>query len=169
MIVVLVALTIATVVGLVVLWPTGKLRHSAALQNVRSLGARITAVDRKSCALGTGTCQAVTAKLMSGPNKGQLTTFTITPTPGLGTLERGERIRVTKNPAPPPGADPTVKVPPYSFTDFDRRTDVVAWARLRRPAAGHRPPPRAASPGRPGNERRARGRVRDPVDPPWAF
>src|SRR3954470_10141735 len=129
MVVVLVALTIATVVGLVVLWPTGKLRHSAALQNVRSLGARITAVDRKSCALGTGTCQAVTAKLTSGPNKGELTTFTVTPSPGLGTLEQGQRIRVTKNPAPPPGADPTVKVPPYSFTDFDRRLPML-WLGL---------------------------------------
>ena len=93
MFVVLVALTTATVVGLVVLWPTGKLRHSAALQNVRSLGAHITAVERKSCALGTGVCQAVTATLTSGRDKGASTTFTVTPTPGLGTLERGELIR----------------------------------------------------------------------------
>jgi uncharacterized membrane protein len=122
---VLVALAVTTVVGLVVLWPTGRLKHSAALQNVSSLGARVTGVDRKSCALGTGTCQAVTAKLTSGPNKGDLTTFTVTPTPGLGTLQPGERIRVIKNPPAPAGADPTVKVPPYSFTDFDRRLPML--------------------------------------------
>jgi uncharacterized membrane protein len=129
MVAVLVVLSIATVAGLVLLWPSGRLEHSAALQNLSSLGARITSVDRRSCALGTGTCQAVTAKLTSGPNKGELTTFTVTPSPGLGTLEQGQRIRVTKNPAPPPGADPTVKVPPYSFTDFDRRLPML-WLGL---------------------------------------
>ena len=71
----------------------------------------------------------MTARLTSGPNKGRLTTFTVTPTPGLGTLNRGERIRVTKNPPAPPGADPSVKVPPYSFTDFDRRLPMV-WLGL---------------------------------------
>jgi uncharacterized membrane protein len=32
---------------------------------------------------------------------------------------------VIKNPPPPPGADPTVKTPPYSFTDFDRRMPIL--------------------------------------------
>jgi len=36
---------------------------------------------------------------------------------------------VTKNPPPPPGADPTIKVPPYSFTDFDRRLPML-WLGL---------------------------------------
>jgi len=129
MVVVLVALVVATVVGLVVLWPEGKLKHSSALQNVRSLGGRVTAVERTGCALGSGTCQAVTVKLTSGPNKGQRTAFTVTPTPGLGSLERGERIRVIKNPPPPPGADAGAKVPPYSFTDFDRRLPML-WLGL---------------------------------------
>ena len=125
MVAVLLGLVVATVIGFVALWPEGKVKRSAALQNVHSLGATVTAVKRERCALGTGTCQAATAKLTTGPNKGEHTAFTVTPTPGLGNLERGERIRVIKNPPPPKGADPTVKVPPYSFTDFDRRLPML--------------------------------------------
>jgi len=124
MLLALAALVLATIVGLVLLWPSGKLKRPTSIQTIATLGARVTHSSRGPCTFNRGsTCQSVTVKLSSGPRKGGSTTFEVTPIPGLGALKRGDLIRVIRNPPPPVGS--TVKLPPYSFSDFDRRLPMV--------------------------------------------
>ena len=120
----LAALAAATVIFLVALWPKGHIEHSSAVQITKSRGAEVLDVVTKSCATSlNGRCKVVTAKLLDGPDKGNRTSFAITPIPGLGNLKAGDRIRVIHNPPPPVGA--TVKLPAYAFSDFDRRLPML--------------------------------------------
>ena len=124
MLVALAALVISTLVALVALWPQGKLKRPSSIQSISTQGARVKSASKGPCALNKGsTCQSVTVELSSGPRKGETTTFEITPIPGLGDLEAGDRIRVIKNPPPPENA--SVRLPPYSFSDFDRRMPML--------------------------------------------
>jgi uncharacterized membrane protein len=124
MLLVLAVLVIGTIVGLIILWPSGKLKRPASLQTLSTQGARVTRADKGPCSLNrASTCQSVTVKLTSGAHKGETTTFEVTPIPGLGDLEDGDLIRVIRNPPPPAGA--TVRLPPYSFSDFDRRLPMI--------------------------------------------
>jgi uncharacterized membrane protein len=61
----------------------------------------------------------VTAKIRDGRNKGAHTSFQVYPTAGLSGVMAGDAIRIIRNPPPPEGA--TMKLPAYSFSDFDRR------------------------------------------------
>ena len=108
-----------TIVGLVTLWPHGRLGHKGSLGPVRTLGAVAERVERVPCALSTThVCRVARVKLLDGPRKGLVTTMTTIDTAGSLNIRAGDRIRVYKNNAPK-GA--TAHIEPYSFADFDRR------------------------------------------------
>jgi uncharacterized membrane protein len=115
------ALLIAgTLISLIKLWPHGQIAHPSSLVVMRSQGAVVERVAETHCrSTLTGRCRVVTAKIRDGRGKGTLTSFDIVPAPGLGGLKAGDAIRIIRNPPPPEGA--TIKLPAYSFSDFDRR------------------------------------------------
>src|SRR5438105_165130 len=121
----------ATVVGLAVLWPHGKVARPRAITSQKTLAAKIVSVVRTRCTIaGVAGCRTVRAKLTEGPDRGRTTTLLIAGTTGFGALASGDRIRVFKTPAPPQGSPPAVtKLPPYSFADFDRRGPML-WLAL---------------------------------------
>jgi uncharacterized membrane protein len=127
------ALAAATVVGIVVLWP-----HDRELPRPEGLAAphtqkgKITGVMEVRCGAGVQQrdCLRVAAEVQSGPDKGLKVKFTFGK--GEGDFGVGDRIRVFKNPPPPPGTDPALQpdVGPYSFSDFERRPPMLWLAVL---------------------------------------
>jgi uncharacterized membrane protein len=115
------ALLIAgTAISLFKLWPQGPIPRPKALVVQSSQGATVDRVADKPCKTSpTGTCRIVTAKIRDGRNKGAHTSFQVYPTAGLSGVKAGDAIRIIRNPPPPQGA--TIKLPAYSFSDFDRR------------------------------------------------
>ena len=58
-----------TVVGLVTLWPHGRVSHKGPLGPVRTLGAVAERVQRVPCALSTShVCRVARVKLLDGPH-----------------------------------------------------------------------------------------------------
>ncbi len=123
---------LATVVGLVVLWPpaTTSSRLGAGadlgtpvdLVNATVLAA--PAVPCQSAVPGTAlTCREVTARLDSGPEKGQTTVLDITEGPDQPTLRAGDEIVLGR------AADPGSGVA-YYFSDYQRRAPLLALGLL---------------------------------------
>jgi uncharacterized membrane protein len=123
MLLALAVLVLGTIVGLIVLWPSGRLERPASIQSISTQGARVTKTSTGPCMNNPrSTCQNVTVKLSSG----KTTTLEVIHVPGLDDVERGDMIRVIKNPPPPPGANTTLA--DYSFFDFDRRLPMLGLA-----------------------------------------
>jgi uncharacterized membrane protein len=125
------ALMVATVVGLVVLWP-----KSEELPRPEGLGppthtekGEIVGVRSTPCGLGAGRtdCLLVTAKLQSGPDEGREVNFTFAA--NEGDFDVGDTVRLYKNPPLPPEAvEAGVEFEPYAFSDFERRPAMIGLA-----------------------------------------
>jgi uncharacterized membrane protein len=110
---------IATVMGLVVLWPHGKVGHPGQFGPIRTVGAVAEKVTTKPCRLSAShRCRVATIKILNGPQKGRVTQLTTVAAVGALDVQPGDHIRVFRNQLPAGGA---VNIPPYSFADFDRR------------------------------------------------
>jgi uncharacterized membrane protein len=116
----------ATIVGLAVLWPHGSVARPRSITTQRTLGAKVVSVVATPCAIaGAAGCRTVRAKLTEGADRGKTTTLLIAGTNGFGGLAAGDRIRVFKTPAPPPGVVAARGTAPYSFADYDRRLPML--------------------------------------------
>ena len=115
---------LATVVGVVVLWPppTPKDRTGGLGMPVDLVEATVTAspvVPCRSALPGVAlVCRDVTARLDSGPEKGQSTLLHITESPDQPTLGEGDTVILGR------AADPGQPVA-YFFSDFQRRTPLL--------------------------------------------
>jgi uncharacterized membrane protein len=124
------ALAVATVAGLVLLWP-GEIKSQVAQGiSVESEAAKVESVKEGFCAgFATQTCQLVGARVESGPEKGKRIEIQL----GAGGLDPnvdpGDEIRVSKGPKPPKGA-PAVAGTGYSLYDFERREPMLILALL---------------------------------------
>jgi uncharacterized membrane protein len=117
---------VATIVALVVLWPTGGAVRSRSIAVSKTNGARVSHVANLRCAVAASEmCQVVTATLLDGRDKGSKTTFDFLPTPGASRLAAGDRIRVLRNPPVPKGTPAGQRLGKYSFADYDRRLPLV--------------------------------------------
>jgi uncharacterized membrane protein len=128
MVVCLAALVAVTMVGLIVLWPHGALKHSSSLVSTKTVAAEVTAVKKVPCSFqvaGPGGCQIATVKVLEGRNKGATARLQLSGASGPVIAKVGDRVRVFKTPAPPPGTPVTEQPPPYSFADFDRRAPML--------------------------------------------
>ena len=120
---------LATLVGLVALWPppTPKDRSGGLGTPVDLVRATVTAapvVPCRSALPGVAlVCRDVTARLDSGPEKGQTTTLDITESPDQPTLSVGNRVILGR------AADPGVPAA-YYFADFQRRAPLLALGAL---------------------------------------
>jgi uncharacterized membrane protein len=118
-------LAITTVAGLVVLWPgdvDSKLGQGLTAPTER---AEVEQVKSFPCSgFQTDTCRDIVVRLETGPDEGDRTTIRL----GAGgldpDLETGDQIRVTKGQAAPGTR------PPYTLTDFERRTPMLVLAGL---------------------------------------
>ena len=114
-----VILAIATVVGLALLWPHGKLGRSNQFGPIRTIGAVAEKVRSVPCALSAShVCRVAEIRILDGPQKGHRTLLTTVAAVGSLDVGQGDRIRVYKNPVTPGSSRPRDT---YSFADFDRR------------------------------------------------
>jgi uncharacterized membrane protein len=120
---------LATVLGLIVLWPppVPKDRTGGLGTPVDLVNATVTAAPQVPCRSGLPgaplVCRDVTARLTSGPEKGQSTTLEITESPDQPTLRAGDRIILGR------AADPGQPVA-YFFSDYQRRVPLLALGLL---------------------------------------
>jgi uncharacterized membrane protein len=121
-------LAIATLVGLVILWPHGKFGRSNQFGPIRTVGAVAEKVDTVPCALSAShTCRVAHVRILDGPEKGRTTVLTTVAAVGSLDVSQGDRIRVYKNTLP---AGSTARPDnTYSFADFDRR-GAMLWLGL---------------------------------------
>jgi uncharacterized membrane protein len=122
------ALAVATLAGLVLLWPGEVESQVAQGIAVESEHAEIERVEEGLCAGFAGqSCQLVTARIESGSEQGKRVEIQL----GAGGLDPdvdpGDEIRVTKAPEPPPGTD-AVAGTGYSLYDFERREPMLILA-----------------------------------------
>ncbi|MGZ4402088.1 MAG: YibE/F family protein [Gaiellaceae bacterium] len=122
-----VVLAIATLVGLVILWPHGKFGRSNQFGPIRTVGAVAEKVDVVPCALSAShTCRVAHVRILDGPEKGTKTVLTTVAAVGSLDVAQGDRIRVYKNTVPEGTDRPSTG---YSFADFDRR-GAMLWLGL---------------------------------------
>jgi uncharacterized membrane protein len=114
-----VILAIATVIGLALLWPHGKVDRSGQLGPIRTVGAVAEKVKSVPCALSAShICRVAQIRILDGPQQGRRTLLTTVAAVGSLDVAQGDRIRVYKNPVTAGASRPTDT---YSFADFDRR------------------------------------------------
>lgn len=124
------ALAVATVVGLVVLWPGHVESRVAQGMSTDSERADVTSVREGFCAgLMSQTCQFVRATIASGPEEGKRITIQLNAGGLDPNVDPGDKIRVTKGPKPPKNA-PAVTGTGYSLYDFERRGPILLLAGL---------------------------------------
>ncbi len=124
------ALAVATLAGLVLLWPGEVDSQIAQGIAVETESATVERVEEGACAgFATQNCQLVTARIESGPETGKSVEIQL----GGGGLDPdvdpGDDIRVAKAPEPPPGSE-AVAGTGYTLYDFERRGPMLILAGL---------------------------------------
>ena len=110
-------LVLATVVGLVVLWPDGDLALTAPGTDVERGTAAV--VDVHPCRLEVEGCRAATVELRSGPGAPATVEALLPYGPGAPEVVAGDDIVVAYAAQAPEGER-------YSFQDFDRSTPLLS-------------------------------------------
>jgi uncharacterized membrane protein len=134
----LASIAVATLVGLIVLWP-----GDAQTELVPGLGAEtelaeVSAVETVPCpgigapgALEGAECARATVDLRSGPDEGESTTIDLGSTDLAPDLDPGDEVRLIRNPVPPTtdGVTPdAAELQAYALSDFERRQPVLLLA-----------------------------------------
>jgi uncharacterized membrane protein len=124
------ALAVATVVGLIVLWPGQVESQVAQGIAVESERAQVDRVEEGFCAgFATQQCQFVKARIESGPETGKRIEIQLSAGGLDPDVDPGDGIRVAKAPEPPEGA-PAVTGTGYTLYDFERRGPMLVLAAL---------------------------------------
>ncbi len=123
-----VPLLVATIVGLIVLWPRGDLPSPGPSLGLRTtlVTATVASVTTVPCRGGPqtiATCQSVRVRLTSGPDKGTDTLLDFSVGAGNPTLKRGDPILLGRS------TDPTGRTF-YAFADYQRRAPLLVLALL---------------------------------------
>jgi uncharacterized membrane protein len=125
-----VALAVATVAGLIVLWPGHVESQVAQGISVESERADVYSVREGFCAgFSSQTCQFVHAKIETGPETGKRIVIQLDAGGLDPNVDPGDKIRVAKAPKPPKGA-PAVAGTGYTLYDFERRGPMLVLAGL---------------------------------------
>jgi uncharacterized membrane protein len=127
-IVVFVVLVGTTIGGVAVNWPRHRtIPGSAQFRPPKTYGATVVAMRERPCEEpGTHGCSTVTVKLTSGPDKGTRTELAFGDGGGDARVALGDSLLVYKNPEPKSAVLAGVKLPAYSFSDF-QRTSPLLW------------------------------------------
>ncbi len=128
--VVVAVLALATLAGIVVLWPGDVESGIAEGVLVDSERGTVERVEETVCPGLIGQdCKQVFVRLESGPESGELVQLQLGGQGFDPDVDPGDEVRVTKTPEPPPGAEPLAGTG-YSFVDFERRGPMLWLAAL---------------------------------------
>ncbi len=118
------ALAVATVIGLVNLWPDGReIEPPPGFGGLGTEAAEVTAVEPGACrAVQTPACRRVSVRLESGPGSGEPAGFDLS---GPIDLDTGDRVRVVDSMLPPDATVGGVPADRYSLSDFERRSTLL--------------------------------------------
>lgn len=123
-------LAVATLAGLVVLWPGEVDSQVAQGLAVESESGEVERVEEGACpGLIDQDCQQAFVRLTSGPEAGELVQIQLGAQGFDPDVDPSDGVRVTKAPEPPPGAEPVTGTG-YSLYDFERRTPMLLLAGL---------------------------------------
>jgi uncharacterized membrane protein len=129
----MVALAIATVIGIFALWPKGdapKLQFAEGTQIGHTYSAEVSSTTSYVCSVvASGTCEKDQIKVTSGPDSGHSYTVQGSLGPGQPHYAAGDSVRVVKSPAPTAALPPGVSFTPYSIVDFERKPPLL-WLAL---------------------------------------
>lgn len=115
-------MAIATMIGLVALWPSGDNRSSMA---PRSVGGKAISVTEHPCGGATGQrCLLLVARVDEGPDNGRKLRLELGPRELAPAVQAGEAIRVNDVSG---GRDAPIEQR-YSFGSVDRRTPLLLLA-----------------------------------------
>lgn len=120
-------LVLGTVVGVVVLRPDGSSPARDSLPgDLRTREAEVTTLAAIACRVpNQRDCRLVRIRLLDGPEQGRVASFRTGETRADPDLSIGDRLRVVRNPPPPPGTPPEARGDAYSFADLDRRSPML--------------------------------------------
>lgn len=129
----LVPFVIATVVGLVLLWPTGRGPDLGVGVVTDEFKASVTEVTPRACpdipGQGNFRCSSVEVRLDEGEDVGDTFTLDYSAGPRTRTIEAGDAVIVGTAGATPPEVAPGTPPPSqYFLLDFDRRVPLLALA-----------------------------------------
>jgi uncharacterized membrane protein len=112
-----------TVLGIATNWPRHRtLPGTSSYQHPKTIDATVTGLTATRCQVPAArNCSNVTLRLDSGRDKGKSTTIRFGDTGSDAKVGLGDKVLVYKNPLPPGARLAGVKVPPYSFSDFQRQ------------------------------------------------
>lgn len=121
-------LLVATVAGLIVLWPDGssELNVDTSLR-APTFDAEVVALEPVRCRGPDRSrrCKRIKAELLNGPDEGRTVGFASGESSSDPDFGEGDRIRLAKYEVP----EGAPRGDPYSFADFDRRTPML-WLLL---------------------------------------
>jgi uncharacterized membrane protein len=128
--VVVAVLALATLAGVVVLWPGDVESGIAEGVLVDSERGTVERVEETVCPGLIGQdCKQVFVRLESGPESGKLVQLQLGGQGFDPDVDPGDEVRVTKTPEPTPGAEPLAGTG-YGFVDFERRGPMLWLAAL---------------------------------------
>ncbi len=119
----LAAIAVAVVVGLALLWPSRDAEPVGPESRLPDTeAARVIEIAEVECQVPSAdACIEVTAEVLSGPDRGDEASFIMGDVGSETTADIGDEIRVVKSTVPEGGQIGGVEIPPYSFSDFERR------------------------------------------------
>jgi len=124
------ALAVATLAGLVILWPGDTGSPIAAGIATDSFAAEVVSVEETTCpGFESQRCQLARIRLDEGPQRGKVVELQLGGGGFDPDVDPGDEIRVTKAPEPPPGSAPVTGTG-YSLYDFQRGTPMLILAGL---------------------------------------
>jgi uncharacterized membrane protein len=115
------------VLGIATNWPRHRtVSTGQSFQHPKTIDATVTALAAVRCQVPAAhNCSSVTIRLDSGRDKGKSATIRFGDTGSDAKVTLGDKVLVYKNPLPPGARLGGVKVPPYSFSDFQRQQPML--------------------------------------------
>jgi uncharacterized membrane protein len=116
-----------TVLGIATNWPRHRtVQAGGSYQHPKTIDATVTGLAAVRCQVPAAhACSNATIRLDSGRDRGTSTTIRFGDTGSDAKLGLGDKVLVYKNPLPPGARLAGVKVPPYSFSDFQRQQPML--------------------------------------------
>jgi uncharacterized membrane protein len=116
-----------TVLGIATNWPRHRtLPGTSSYQHPKTIDATVTGLAATRCQVPSAhNCRNVTIRLDSGRDKGKTAIIRFGDTGSDANVGLGDKLLVYKNPLPPGARLAGVKVPPYSFSDFQRQQPML--------------------------------------------
>jgi uncharacterized membrane protein len=122
---------VSTAIGLYELWPEDRsLPAPPGANRLSTERAEVTGIRRERCRVpGARECFRVTARLETGPDQEEETTFAVVDAARQVGLDIGDKVRLAPNPLPPGASIGGVRPDRYSLADFERRMPLL-WLAL---------------------------------------